>query len=51
VITLPNVTITTSETRPLDAIVTEEISFEANYDETAASGVTVSLLNEKLNYN
>jgi hypothetical protein len=51
VITLPNVTLMTSETRPLDAIVTEEISFEANYDETAASGVTVSLLNEKLNYN
>lgn len=51
VITLPNVTITTSETRPLDAIVTEEITFEANYDDTAASGVTVSLLNEKINYN
>lgn len=51
VITLPNVTLRTSETRPLDAIVTEEITFEANYDETAAAGVTVSLLNEKLNYN
>jgi hypothetical protein len=51
VITLPNVTLKTSETRPLDAIVTEEITFEANYDEAAASGVTVSLLNEKLNYN
>ena len=50
VITLPNVSLKTSEARPLDAIVTEEITFEANYDETAASGVTVSLLNEKLNY-
>lgn len=51
VITLPNVTIRRSETRPMDAIITEEITFEANYDDTAASGVTVSLLNEKLNYN
>lgn len=51
VITLPNVTLSSTETRPMDAIVTEEFTFEANYDETAASGVTVSLLNEKVNYN
>lgn len=50
VITLPNVTLNSTEKRPLDGIVTEEVSFEANYDDTAASGVTVSLLNEKLNY-
>lgn len=50
VITLPNVTLTTSEGRPMDDIVTEEVSFSANYDDTAAAGITVSLLNEKLNY-
>lgn len=50
VITLPNVTLTTSESRPMDDIITEEITFEANYDETAANGITMSLLNEKLNY-
>lgn len=50
VITLPNVSFKTSETRPMDDIVTEEITFEANYDETAANGITMSLLNEKLNY-
>jgi hypothetical protein len=51
VITLPNVTLNTTEKRPLDGIVTEEVTFEANYDDTAASAITVSLLNEKINYN
>lgn len=50
VITLPNVTFSTTEKRPLDGIVTEEVTFEANYDDTTAAAITVSLLNEKLNY-
>lgn len=50
VITLPNITLSTTEKRPLDDIVTEEVTFEANYDDTAANGITISLLNEKLNY-
>lgn len=50
-ITLPNVTFTTSETRPLDDVVTEQLSFMAHYDDTEASGITVSLVNEKANYN
>jgi hypothetical protein len=50
-ITLPNVTFTTSETRPLDDVVTEEVSFVAHYDDTEAKAITVSLVNEKANYN
>lgn len=50
VITLPQVTITSSETRPMDDLITEEVTFEANYDDTAATGITMSLLNEKTSY-
>lgn len=50
-IILPNVTFTTSETRPLDDVVTEEITFMAHYDEAEAKAVTISLVNEKANYN
>lgn len=50
VITLPNVTLKTTETRPMDDLITDEITFEANYDDAAANGITISLLNEKLNY-
>lgn len=48
---LPNVTFMTSETRPLDDVVTEEVSFVAHYDDTEAKAVTISLVNEKANYN
>lgn len=51
IITLPNVTFTTSESRPIDDVVTEELQFTAHYDDTEASGITVSLVNEKPNYN
>lgn len=50
-ITLPNVTLMRSETRPLDDVITETIEFKAHYDAAEASGVTISLLNEKENYN
>jgi hypothetical protein len=50
-ITLPNVTFTTSESRPLDDLVTEEVSFTANYDDAEGNGITISLVNEKANYN
>lgn len=49
-ITLPNVTFTTSEERPIDNVVTEQLSFTAHYDDSEASGITVSLVNEKENY-
>lgn len=50
-ITLPNVTFTTEETRPLDDVVTETLNFVAHYDDTTSQGITVSLVNEKANYN
>lgn len=49
-ITLPNVTFTTTENRPLDDVVTEELTFTAHYDDSEAAGITVSLVNEKDNY-
>lgn len=48
---LPNVTFATTETRPLDDVVTEEVTFVAHYDDTEAKAISVSLLNEKANYN
>lgn len=48
---LPNVTFMTSESRPLDDVVTEEITFMAHYDDTEAKAISVSLVNEKANYN
>ncbi len=50
-ITLPNVTFMTKETRPLDDVVGEEVTFMAHYDDTAANAISVSLVNEKANYN
>lgn len=49
-ITFPNVTFKTTETRPLDDVVTEQVEFMAHYDDTEAEGITVSLVNEKANY-
>ncbi|MEJ6011441.1 phage tail tube protein [Novosphingobium aquae] len=49
-IVLPNVTFTTSEKRPLDDTITEEVSFVANYDDTAAKAISMSLVNEKTSY-
>lgn len=51
VITFPNVTLKTSETRPLDDVITEQVEFTAHYDDAQAAGITVSLLNEKADYN
>lgn len=51
IITLPNVTLIAEESAPLDDVATEKISFVANYDDTAASGLTIALVNEKANYN
>lgn len=48
---LPNVTFGTSETRPLDDVVTEEVTFTAHYDTAEAKAISVSLVNEKANYN
>lgn len=48
---LPNVTFMTSETRPLDDVVTEEVTFTAHYDDTEAMAISTSLVNEKANYN
>lgn len=50
-IVLPNVTLSVSENRPLDETVTEEFTFVANYDESQAKAVSMSLVNEKTNYN
>lgn len=49
-ITFPNATLKTQESRPLDDVITESVEFMAHYDDTAAAGVTVSLVNEKANY-
>ncbi|MGX7894407.1 phage tail tube protein [Tsuneonella sp. HG222] len=49
-ITLPNVTLDTSEERPLDDTVTEEIKFVAHYDDTEAKAITCSLVNLKATY-
>lgn len=48
---LPNCTFNTSESRSLDEVVTEEVSFMAHYDDSEAKAITVSLVNEKANYN
>lgn len=50
-ITLPNVTFKTSEDRPLDDVVSDNVDFMAHYDDTEATGITISLVNEKANYN
>lgn len=49
-IVLPNVTFTTTEKRPLDDTITEEVTFVANYDDTAAKAISMSLVNEKTSY-
>lgn len=49
-IVLPNCTFNTKETRPLDDVVTEEVSFMAHYDEAEAKAITISLVNEKPDY-
>lgn len=49
-IILPNCTFSTKETRPLDEVVTEEVSFMAHYDQSEAKAITVSLVNEKPDY-
>ncbi len=51
IITLPNVTFMAEESASLDDVATEKLSFVANYDDTAASGITVAVVNEKANYN
>ncbi len=48
---LPNVTFMTTENRTSDDVVTEEVSFTAHYDDTEAKAITISLVNEKANYN
>lgn len=48
---LPNVTFSTSESRPLDDVVSEVISFMAHYDDAEAEAINISLVNEKANYN
>lgn len=50
-IVLPNVTLAVAESRPLDDIVTEDITFMAHYDDAEASGVNIDLVNEKADYN
>lgn len=50
-ITFPNVTLKTQETRPLDDVITETVEFTAHYDDAEAAGITVSLVNEKADYN
>lgn len=49
-ITFPNVTLKTSETRPLDDVISETVEFTAHYDDSEAAGVQVSLVNEKADY-
>lgn len=49
-IVFPNVTFNTQETRPLDDVISESVEFMAHYDDAEAAGVTVSLLNEKPDY-
>ena len=49
-ITLPNVTLETSEERTIDDTVTEEIKFVAHYDDTQAKAITMSLVNLKATY-
>lgn len=49
-IQLPNVTLSTSESRTLEDVVEEEIEFVAHYDETEAKAITIDLLNEKADY-
>lgn len=50
IITFPNVTFKTSEERPLDDVVSDNVEFMAHYDDTAAAGITVSLVNQKASY-
>ena len=50
VITFPNVTLKTTETRPLDDVITEQVEFVGHYDDAQAAGITVSLVNEKADY-
>lgn len=49
--TLPNCTFNTKETRSLEDVVGEEVTFMAHYDEAEAKAITVSLVNQKANYN
>jgi hypothetical protein len=49
-IILPKVTLSTTENRSAEDVVTEEVSFTAHYDTTEAKAITVSLVNEKANY-
>lgn len=49
-IVLPNVTLTITEGRPIDDVVTEDVSFTAHYDDTQASGINIDLVNEKADY-
>lgn len=49
--TLPNCTFTTKENRSLEDVVSEEVTFMAHYDDTEAKAITVSLVNQKANYN
>lgn len=48
---LPNCTFSTKENRSLEDVVSEEVTFMAHYDDTEAKAITVSLVNEKANYN
>ncbi|MCK5027332.1 MAG: hypothetical protein KAS07_02860 [Candidatus Pacebacteria bacterium] len=47
----PKVTLVTTENRSLEDVVTEDVEFVAHYDDTEAKAITISLLNEKADYN
>jgi len=49
-ITFPSVTFKTTEERPLDDIVSDNVEFMAHYSDADTAGITVSLVNEKANY-
>lgn len=49
-ITLPKVTFSHNENRTLDDVVTEQIDFKGHFDETEAKAITISLVNEKEDY-
>lgn len=49
-IILPKVTLQIQESRPLDDVVTEEVSFMVHYDDTEAKSITIDLVNERADY-